>query len=131
MSCDVTDRGSSTAAADAVEAACAAALSGRDPASCLVRVECSGAVDAALCLDVATLQHAVRERLGIAFLSVEDRTTAAVDLELLAEERSARGAFVRSAQTAMAAADAAEAAVLRDAIRYGLAALAGAEVGLR
>ena len=63
---------------------------------------------------------------------VRDRTTARLDLDSIVAEHSARGAFVRHAQAAIAAAsDGQQAEVLREAMRYGLAALAGLEVGLR
>ena len=46
-------------------------------------------------------------------------------------EESTRGAFVRAATAAAADADPDEALVLEEALRYGLMALSGAEVGLR
>jgi len=86
-------------------------------------------------LGVAGCVHAsslrLRERLNLAAVKVRDRTAPYIDLETGVVEESTRGAFVRAATAAAADADADEAQVLEDALRYGLMALSGAEVGLR
>ena len=65
-------------------------------------------------------------------LRIRDLTAPATDLEALAEEGTTRGAFVRVALAALAAAESAEEkSVVSDALRYGLEAFAGSEVGLR
>ena len=66
-----------------------------------------------------------------AAVKVRDLTSPFVDLESALVEESTRGAFVRAATGAAEHADAEEALVLEDALRYGLMALSGAEVGLR
>jgi hypothetical protein len=62
---------------------------------------------------------------------MRDRTTPFIDLDGALHEESTRGAFVRAATAAAEDADPDEALVLDDALRYGLMALSGAEVGLR
>ena len=87
-------------------------------------------MDCSLSLDAFTVELAVRERLSLAAVKVRDLTTPLFDLEAAMVEESTRGAFVRTA-TAAAEADPDEADVLGDALRYGLMALSGAEIGLR
>jgi hypothetical protein len=71
------------------------------------------------------------DRLNLAAVKVRDRTAPYIDLEAALLEESTRGAFVRAATAAAGDADAEEAQVLEDALRYGLMALSGSEVGLR
>jgi DNA repair protein SbcD/Mre11 len=131
-SCDLSAVRSGTEALEAIVDAAISAAAGSEPERCLLRVDCTGALDPAVSLDVASAALAVQERCGAAQVGVVDRTVSALDLEALAAEDSARGAFLRLAEAARSqAADVAEAAVLDDALRYGLAALAGAEVGVR
>jgi DNA repair exonuclease SbcCD nuclease subunit len=129
VECDSEDCGSIEAVIQAVTLACAA-TGLTDPERTLIRVDLAGAVDCALSLDAFTVELAVRERLSLAAVKVRDLTTPLFDLEAALVEESTRGAFVRSA-TAAAEADPDEAAVLDDALRYGLMALSGAEIGLR
>ena len=83
-------------------------------------------------LDAFTVELAVRERLNLAAVKVRDRTSPFIDLESALVEESTRGAFVRAATAPRRTeADPDEALVLEDALRYGLMALSGAEVGLR
>jgi hypothetical protein len=96
----------------------------------MIRVDLVGAVDCSLSLDAFTVELAVRERLNLAAVKVRDLTTPLFDLESMLIEESTRGSFVRTA-TAAAEADPDEAALLDDALRYGLMALSGAEIGLR
>jgi hypothetical protein len=72
-----------------------------------------------------------REHLGCALLKVRDRTSSELDIAAALAERGTRGAFARAATAAHEAAEGEEAELLMDALRYGLAALAGREVGLR
>lgn len=131
VSCDLEGCTSTARAVDAVEAACRSAV-GTDPDVTMVRVDLTGSVAFDVPLDATSLETAVRDRLPLAHIRVRDLTDADVDEAALLEERSTRGAFVRAARAAMErAADEEEAAVLADALRYGLMALAGAEVGVR
>ena len=97
----------------------------------MIRVDLSGSIDSSVSLDAFTVELAVRERLNLAAVKVRDRTAPYLDLETALVEESTRGAFVRAATAAAADADADEAQVVEDALRYGLMALSGAEVGLR
>jgi hypothetical protein len=97
----------------------------------MIRVDLSGAIDASVSLDAFTVEMAVRERLNLAAVKVRDLTSPFIDLESALHEESTRGAFVRAATAAAADADPDEALVLEDALRYGLMALSGSEVGLR
>jgi exonuclease SbcD len=101
-----------------------------DPERTMIRVDLMGAVDCSLSLDAFTVELAVRDRLGLAAVKVRDLTPPLFDLEAAMTEESTRGAFVRAA-TAAAAADPDGDDALDDALRYGLMALSGAEIGLR
>jgi hypothetical protein len=96
----------------------------------MIRVDLVGAVDCSLSLDAYTVELAVRERLNLAAVKVRDLTTPLLDLEAAMTEESTRGAFIRAAKAA-AADGPDDDGVLDDALRYGLMALSGAEVGLR
>ena len=102
-----------------------------DPERTMIRVDLSGDDDSSVSLDAFTVELAVRERLNLAAVKVRDRTSPYIDLESALLEESTRGAFVRAATAAAQDADPDEALVLEDALRYGLMALSGAEVGLR
>jgi DNA repair protein SbcD/Mre11 len=127
--CDVVDCGSDGSVIDEVAMSCAAEGLG-DPERTMIRVDIVGAVDCSLSLDAYTIELAVRERLSLAAVKVRDLTTPLLDLESAMTEESTRGAFIRAA-TAAAAAGPDDDGVLEDALRYGLMALSGAEIGLR
>jgi hypothetical protein len=97
----------------------------------MIRVDLSGVIDSSVSLDAFTVELAVRDRLNIAAVKVRDLTAPFIDLESALVEESTRGAFVRAATAAAEDADPDEALVLEEALRYGLMALSGAEVGLR
>ena len=121
-----------TAAVDRVSAEVLAATAGLPLERTTLRVDVSGAVPPSLGIDLFDWEGAVREATGVAALRIRDLTQPALDLESLAGEGTTRGVFVRLAQTAIAAAGSAEErALLEDALRYGLEAFAGGEVGLR
>ena len=130
VQCDASECGSTGAVIEEVTMHCASTGFG-DPERTMIRVDLSGAIDSSVSLDAFTVELAVRERLNLAAVKVRDRTSPAIDLESAIEEESTRGAFVRAALAASAGADPEEAQVLEDALRYGLMALSGAEVGLR
>jgi exonuclease SbcD len=127
--CDAGDCGSDESVIEAVAMSCAAAEPA-DPDRTMIRVDLVGAVDCSLSLDAYTVELAVRERLNLAAVKVRDLTTPLLDLEAVMTEESSRGAFIRAAKAA-AADSSDDGGVLDDALRYGLMALSGAEVGLR
>jgi DNA repair exonuclease SbcCD nuclease subunit len=131
VSCDVSDESSTTAVIDAVAAEVTGAVAGRDPGRVMVRAELTGAADPALSIDVFTTEALVREATGVAALTVRDRTEP--DLHrMVPAPHSTQEAFLAAARALREAAeDDTEAAVVDDAVRYGLMALTGNEVGLR
>ncbi len=102
-----------------------------DPERTMIRVDLTGVIDSAISLDAFTVELSVRERLGLAAVKVRDHTSPYIDLDAAMVEESTRGAFVRAATAAAKDADLEEALVLEEALRYGLMALSGAEVGFR
>jgi DNA repair exonuclease SbcCD nuclease subunit len=130
VQCDAEECGSMESLIDEVTMHCAA-TGFSDPERTMIRVDLSGTIDSAVSLDAFTVELAVRERLNLATVKVRDRTSPYIDLESALLEESTRGAFVRAATAAAQDADPDEALVLEDALRYGLMALSGAEVGLR
>jgi hypothetical protein len=130
VECDADACGSEEAVIDEVTMHCAS-IGFADPERTMIRVDLTGAIDSSVSLDAFTVELAVRERLSLAAVKVRDLTSPFVDLEAALVEESTRGAFVRAATAAAEDADPDEALVLEDALRYGLMALSGAEVGLR
>lgn len=104
-----------------------------DPDYTLARVNLYGEVPSESSLDLITLETHIKENTGLAALRIRDFTTPAHDIELIAQEQTTRGAFVRTMQEALqnAGGDHTESAALIDALHYGLQALSGVEVGLR
>jgi exonuclease SbcD len=130
--CDLGGASTLTSAVDRVSAEVLALTAGLPLDRTTVRLDLVGSVHPSLGIDLFDWEAAVRETTGVAGLRIRDLTVPALDLEALARETTTRGAFVRLATAALAAADdAEERAVLRDALRYGLEAFAGGEVGLR
>lgn len=131
-SCDVSDASSTSDVIDGATAACIAAGAASDADRTLIRLDVTGALDSTVSVDASSVESEARDRSGTALVKIRDLTTPSVDLALLAEERSARGAFVRAATSSLqVAGEEGERELLREALRYGLEALAGAEVGLR
>jgi exonuclease SbcD len=132
VSCRLDGVATLTAAVDRVSAEVLASTAGLTLERTTLRVDLEGAVPPELAIDLFDWEGAVRETTGVAGLRIRDLTSPALDLEALAREPTTRGAFVRLATAALAdAVDTEERAVLRDALRYGLEAFAGGEVGLR
>jgi exonuclease SbcD len=132
LGCDLEGVASLTAGVDRVSAEVLAFAAGLPLERTTLRVDLTGGVPPGLGIDLFDWEAAVREATGVAGLRIRDRTDSALDLETLAREPTTRGAFVRLAREALGAATAAEErAVLGDALRYGLEAFSGAEVGLR
>ncbi len=120
--------------ADVVDVACAAAVlacAGLDPDRTMLRLDLVGEIDQAVSTDSFTVETSVRDGSGAAAVRVRDLTSPAVSGADLVGDSTVRGAFARAVAEAAQAADADQRAVLEDALRYGLQALAGAEIGLR
>lgn len=120
--------------ADIIDAACAAtvlACAGLDSARTMVRVDLRGELDHAIAADTFTIETALRDSACAAAVRVRDLTVAAVDIESIGAEATVRGAFARAVAQAARTADEAERHVLDEALRYGLQALSGAQIGLR
>jgi DNA repair exonuclease SbcCD nuclease subunit len=132
LSCDVGGVATVTTVVDRVSAEVLTATAGLSPERATLRVDLVGPVPPTLALDLFDVESAVRETTGVTAVRVRDLTQPAADLEALGAESSTRGAFVRMATEAQARAGSTEErAVLQDALRYGLEAFAGSEVGLR
>jgi exonuclease SbcD len=130
--CDLDGVSGITAAVDRIAAAVLAGTAGCNLDCTTLRVDVTGEVRSTLGLDSYDAENAVRESTGVAALRIRDLTVPAADLDVIAKDASARGAFVRATQAALGATtDAGERAVLEDALRYGLQALSGSQVGLR
>jgi DNA repair exonuclease SbcCD nuclease subunit len=97
---------------DAAAAAAVAACAGLDPDRVILRVDLRGEIDRAVPADTFTVETAVRDTCGAAGLRVRDLTSPALSVAALGTEITVRGAF-------------------EDALRYGLQALGGSEIGLR
>jgi DNA repair protein SbcD/Mre11 len=119
--------------ADVVDAACAAAAvacGGLDPDRTMLRVDLVGEIDHTVSTDTFTVETSVRDGCGAAAVRARDLTTPALDLASISGD-GVRSAFARAVAGAAATADDGERGVLDDALRYGLQALGGAEIGLR
>jgi len=131
ITCDLESCTSQQDVLEALVAACLPAAQAGDPERTLLRVDLSGSVSSSVPLDAFTIESEARDRLDCALVKVRDRTSPAHDVEAAQTDRGTRGAFARAAVAAEREATPAEAGVLHDALRYGLAALSGSEVGLR
>lgn len=132
VDCDAAGSRSSAAVLERIDAAVRDAAAGLDPERTMVRVDLSGELDPGAALDAFSLESALQERSLAAQVRVRDLTTVELDAAALAAEPTTQGAFVRAVHAAAAGAGTDdERAELDEALRYGLLALAGAEVGLR
>lgn len=132
VECDLDGVGNITTAIDRVSAAVLATTAGMNLDRTTLRVDLVGQVRSRASLDLFDAETAVRETTGIAALRLRDLTSSAAEIDVVAQEASARGAFVRAAREASEQADEdSERAIVADALRYGLQALAGNDVGLR
>jgi len=130
----VADVSRARSLADVVDAACAAsavACAGLDPDRLMLRVDLAGEIDHAVSTDTFTVETSVRDGCGAAGVRARDLTSPALDLAAIGGDGGVPGAFARSVAEAAAAADEEQQRVLDDALRYGLQALGGAEIGLR
>jgi hypothetical protein len=130
----VADVASARGLADVVEAATAAAMvacAGLPPDRVILRLDLCGEIDHAVPADTFTVETAVRDTCGVAGLRVRDLTSPALSIAAVSSEATVRGAFARAAAEAADGADDDQRRILDDALRYGLQALSGSEVGLR
>ena len=116
---------------DAAEIAAAVASAGLDPERTMLRIDLVGEIDQAVSTDSFTVETSVRDSSGAAGVRVRDLTHPALDAAAIAGDATVRGVFARAVAEAAAAADDEQRAILDDALRYGLQALGGAEIGLR
>jgi DNA repair exonuclease SbcCD nuclease subunit len=130
--CDVGECRSLSSVLDCAAAACSGVVAGGPSQRTLVRVDLTGELESTVSIDLATVEMVLREQCDVAAVSVRDFTVPGVDLDVAESEHSTRGVFIRAAREAIdGARDEREAETMREALRYGLAALAGVEVGLR
>jgi hypothetical protein len=130
------DLGGCTSFAAVLERCCEATLSAvatGAPERGMARLLLGGELSPEITLDLPTVEQSARDASGLAVVQARDLTDPALDLAAAAVDPTARGAFTREVLAAMHAAegDPREQAVLGDALRYGLQALGGVEVGLR
>ncbi len=130
----VADVSGARSLADVIDAAVTSAglaCAGLDPDRTMLRLDLVGDIDQAVSTDSFTVETSVRDGCGAASVRVRDLTNPALSAAATAGDATVRGAFARAVASAAAAADEAQRAVLDDALRYGLQALGGAEIGLR
>jgi len=130
------DLGGCTSLTGVVDACCAVAagaIEGCDADRTMLRLHLSGELAPEVAVDIPTVETCVREATGAALVRARDLTLPGLDLEASLADPTARGLFTRELLGAIetAGVDDPERAVLADALRYGLEALAGVEVGLR
>jgi DNA repair protein SbcD/Mre11 len=116
---------------DSAVVAAIAACAGLDPDHVILRLDLRGDIDHAVPADTFTVETAVRDASGVAGLRVRDLTSPAVSIAALNSEVTVRSAFARAVAEATEGSDAEQRRVLEDALRYGLQALGGSEIGLR
>jgi hypothetical protein len=131
--CDLTGATSFSSVCERAAIAARSAAATGDPERGMVRLDLVGEVCPDVTLDLPSIEVHAREGTGLASLQVRDLSQPMLDLEAAAADRTARGAFTRALLASLQAAegDPVEEAVLGDALRYGLQALGGVEVGLR
>ena len=129
VAADVSAARSLADVVDAAQAASVLACAGLDPDFTMLRVDLVGEIDQAVSTDTFTVETSVRDGCGAAGVRARDLTTPA--LAAISSDGGVRDAFARAVAEAAASADEGQRRVLDDALRYGLQALGGAEIGLR
>jgi DNA repair protein SbcD/Mre11 len=131
--CDLTGATSFSAVCDRTIAAARSAAAAGPPERGMLRLDLAGELSPEITLDLPSIEMQARDATGMAAVQVRDRSEPTLDLVAAASDRTARGAFTREVLAALHAAegDAGEESILADALRYGLQALGGVEVGLR
>jgi hypothetical protein len=132
VDCRLDEVESSSTAIQRVRETARAACASSDPERLMLRVDVRGEVPADVAVDVPLLEGVVTEATRAAVVRVRDLSIPAVDVAAALADRTTRGAFTREVLAMLDnATDPGERAVLGDALRYGLQALSGVEVGLR
>ena len=132
VECDVSSAVTVTSAYDTACEVATKVTAGLDGERTMLRLTLVGHADARVAVDTFTLETMLREATGAAVIKVRDHTAPAIEVSAAATDPSARGAFTRTLLEEIATADNDdERALLEDALRYGLQALSGVEVGLR
>jgi len=131
--CDLTGATSFSAVTDRATVAARSAATAGPPDRGMVRLELAGELAPEITLDLPSIEMLARDATGLAAVQVRDRSEPVLDLATAASDRTARGAFTREVLAELQAAegDEREESILADALRYGLQALGGVEVGLR
>jgi exonuclease SbcD len=131
--CDLTGCSSFATVLDRTASAVRTAAATGAPEQGMVRLMLGGELAPEITLDLPTVEAAARDVTGLAVVQARDLSDPALDLAAAAVDPTARGAFTRQVLASLHAAegDDEEQAVLADALRYGLQALGGVEVGLR
>ncbi|HZB96979.1 MAG TPA: metallophosphoesterase [Candidatus Sulfotelmatobacter sp.] len=133
ISCSLEGVQTMTSAIDRACAAALAATAGMAPQRTIVRIDLEGEVTCDVAVDLYTLERAVRDATDLAVVRARDFTHPDLDGEKIAEEPSARGEFARQILAALAeeGETGERRSLLNEALRYGLQAMSGVEVGLR
>jgi hypothetical protein len=132
LDCNLAGVTSFAGVVDRVRDEASVAAASGNPECLMLRITLRGEIPAEVAIDNPALENAVLEASRVAVVRVRDLTDAAIDAAALAADPTTRGAFTRDVLAAIAeAGDDEERALLNDAMRYGLQALGGVEVGLR
>ncbi len=133
VACDLEGATSFSSVSDRACSTARSAAAAGPPERGMVRIELTGELSPEITLDLPSLEVLAREATGLAAVQVRDRSQPALDLAAALADPTARGAFTREVIAALHAAegDPGEESLLADALRYGLQALGGVEVGLR
>ena len=131
--CDLDGARSFGSVLDRAAASARSAAAAGNPERGMVRLELRGDLVPEVTLDLPSIEVHAREAAGLATVQVRDLSDPALDLAAAASDPTARGVFTRQVLASLdaAATDPREHEILADALRYGLQALGGVEVGLR
>ena len=131
IDCNIADADSSSDIAEmAIDVAksCATDL---ETSNCMLQLRLIGSPESSVSIDTRSVEHQVRDSGNFASVQVKDCSSIALDAQSLAEEPSVRGEFARSMLERVESGDEDQRELLEEALRYGLEALSGLEVGLR
>lgn len=131
--CDVDGAQTAAEVLDRVRANSLEALRGLPGERSMLRLTLRGELPVEAAVDGGVVEAAAHDVTGAGVVRIRDLTRAAVDVEAAAADPTTRGEFTRSMLAARTAAegDEDEQALIDDALRYGLQALSGVDVGLR
>ena len=131
VDCTVDGLRSSAAVLEAARDTAARAVRDLDPDRSMLRLTLVGELPADVAVERNRLEAEVADASRAAVVRVRDLSSAALDLTSARSDPTARGAFARAVLEQLDTAEEERRPVLEDALRYGLQALAGVEVGLR